>query len=240
MIGFDSKLQQQFTSFHKKETVTISSCQIKPAKQADQLEVIVKSFSGITRSPSKFTVPDDVGSAIQTSITMKKLDDMPLFQRINITAKAVRVYDPEHVPNGKTKQVVFLADNTGTGKLVLWEEDIGKIEKGLSYTLTGLVFRIYNHNKYLSMPKDVTIEEVPEIRDVNEGDDQEDSERCNLLKFPSCKAINPASFARSLSSSVLGRCTKCNMLQRVDQCQQHLPAQIRRMAQPLHSKPLGT
>ena len=129
LIGFDSKLQQQLASFHKKKnTVTISNCEVKPAKPADQPEVIVKRFSGSMCLPSK------LHCQMMWELQYKHL--LPLinwmiclsFSESTSLRKLYMCMIQNMVPNGKTKQYVFLADNTGTAKLVLWE-DIGKTEK---------------------------------------------------------------------------------------------------------------
>ena len=134
-VGFDTKMHQQMDKFYKdKETVTISNCEIRPSKVDDELEIIVKSSSGLQRSATKFQIPDDITGLYSIQcITIEHVEELPIFKKISITAKAVLVSDQEQVYNGKAKQDVKLADTTGSICLVLWESDVGKLQQGVSY-----------------------------------------------------------------------------------------------------------
>ena len=52
------------------------------------------------------------------------------------------------------KQDISMSGKSGNVKFILWEKDIGKIKKGMSYKLTNVIVREFNNIKYLSMPKD--------------------------------------------------------------------------------------
>ena len=58
------------------------------------------------------------------------------------------------VADNNLMQDVFIADKTGTARVTLWEENVGKVEEGRSYTLT---------TKYLTMGG---VAEVIAIEDI--------------------------------------------------------------------------
>ena len=65
------KMHQQMDKFYKdKETVTISNCEIRPSKVDDELEIIVKSSSGLQRSPTKFQIPDKLASTLSSALRL--------------------------------------------------------------------------------------------------------------------------------------------------------------------------
>ena len=232
MVGFDTKMHQQMDKFYKdKETVTISNCEIRPSKVDDELEIIVKSSSGLQRSPTKFQNPDDITGLYSIQcITIEHVEELPIFKKISITAKAVLVSDQEQVYNGKVKQDVKLADTTGSICLVLWESDVGKLQQGISYCFSGLVVRNKN---YISMHQDVTYEIVDDLNDIESDDDTADPEK-KQFEHASVVAVVQLDINRAClsckrkvdesSSAVLGRCTQCSTLQRLDKCQRNLHA----------------
>ena len=60
------------------------------------------------------------------------ISDLPLLKSVAVTAKVVEVHQPEQVFNGKTKQGVQISDLTGAVNLILWEDDVGMLEQGIS------------------------------------------------------------------------------------------------------------
>ena len=62
------------------------------------------------------------------------------------------VMEPIDVSGGKKKQNVTVANQTGTAKVILWEEHVDSLEVESSYRLKNVV-REYASQKYLSMPR---------------------------------------------------------------------------------------
>ena len=196
------------------------------------MEIIVKSSSGLQRSPTKFEIPDDITGLYSIQcITIEHVEALPIFNKISITAKAVLVSDQEQVYNGKVKQDVKLADTTGSTCLVLWESDVGKLQQGVSYCFSGLVVRTYNNKKCYSMHQDVTYEIVDDLNDIESDDDTADPE-IKQFQHASVVAVVQLDIYRAClsckqkvdesSSAVLGHCTQCSTLQRLDKCQRNL------------------
>ena len=55
-----------------------------------------------------------------------------MYDRVSIHIKVSNVTHPTEVPTGKKKQDVIIVDGSGSGKCVLWEENIGNLKGVLS------------------------------------------------------------------------------------------------------------
>ena len=64
------------------------------------------------------------------------------------------------------KQDVIVVDGSGSGKCVVWEENIGSLKEGECYLLKNVVVREYG-SKYLSMPKEGC--SIVPIEDIGSG-----------------------------------------------------------------------
>ena len=108
-------------------------------------------------------------------VNLKEVLSLVTFQRVTCEAKVVSVDEVEEVSGGKKKQDVLLGDSTGTLRLTLWEEEIGKMEEGVSYKLCGMVVREFRGRKFLSTSKqNSVIETIDDIGDVEEEDTDEE------------------------------------------------------------------
>lgn len=63
---------------------------------------------------------------------------------------------------------MYLADQTHSIKLVLWEEVINQVDCGKSYLFRGLTTRVFDYVKYLSTSEATIIEKKDKITNVNE------------------------------------------------------------------------
>lgn len=57
------------------------------------------------------------------------------------------------------KQEALFTDNSGTVRVVLWENDIARVTSGSNYKLSNVMVREYDQHKYLSLNKKSIIEE---------------------------------------------------------------------------------
>ena len=56
------------------------------------------------------------------------------------------------VYKGLKKQDCVVADSTGSCKIILCKDNVNLVGKGISYKLSGLIVRIYQGKKSLSIP----------------------------------------------------------------------------------------
>ena len=108
-------------------------------------------------SPKKINVStliaDDQKSKNET--TFEQLPEWHFFQKVNVTVKVIKVNNPVQLVE-KVKQDITVGDQTATGRVTLWEDNIGAFDEGRSYILKNFVVRVYQSTKYLSMGGDAT------------------------------------------------------------------------------------
>ena len=135
----------------------------------------------------------------------------------------------------KVKQDIIIADQTGTARVTLWEDHVGALDEGRSYTLKNFVVRMYQSAKYLSMGGDATeivpIEDIGVVATASDGEEEITLHNVTIIGVPhldthkaclQCKArVEPL-------TPPLGRCSKpdCKMLQRFDLCVDHTMAKL--------------
>ena len=95
---------------------------------------------------------------------------------VTVEVKVVDVEVTNTVTNkyGKelTMQNIVIADNSGQCRIVLWENEIGKMELQKSYCLQNVAVCIFNDIKYLTLTEStivVAIEDIGEIADPSLG-----------------------------------------------------------------------
>ena len=125
LVGCDDEQKKKLTAaYNKQEAVTLSNCEIKPSHQSTEMKVMVRKLTSIEQSPKKF---DITGVHV-----LGQIDHMDNFETVTVSVKAHRVENTVAIGGDakKMKQDVMIADITGTAKLVLWKDDIGKITDG--------------------------------------------------------------------------------------------------------------
>lgn len=75
------------------------------------------------------------------------------------------------------KQDCIIADASLHMRLVLWEEDVGKLQSGDSYQLENVMIQQYNMHKYLSLSGDATVTKVDDIEETETVDTESDREQ---------------------------------------------------------------
>ena len=133
----------------------------------------------VESSPKKFdfSQTDSQQAGLGTSaaeVTVNQISTLAAKQRISITVKVMNVSEPKEVQSKRqekplTKQDCkdcIVGDSSGRCRVVLWENDIGKIDKGCGYKLTNMLLREYAHVKYLSMSESAVVNQVEDIGDV--------------------------------------------------------------------------
>ena len=125
------------------------------------------------------------------------------------------------------------------------EKDVGRVEKGLTYSLTNAVVREFQNTKYLSMPKDnakleiaADVDMIDTIKDAD-ATDHEDESICtyemsnaevvaveHFHAYKMCILCNNKVEQSPSVAKSLGRCTKCETLQRLDRCSERVAAKL--------------
>ena len=95
------------------------------------------------------------------------------YQRVTVEGKVVELDVVKEVSGGKKEQDLVIADSSGSTRLTVWEEVIGKVVEGKSYRFTGMMVREFKGEKFLSTGKtDSKVEEIADIGEV-EVDEEE-------------------------------------------------------------------
>ena len=192
---------------------------------------MVKKFTNIIQSPKKIIV-DDI-EVTPKLIMLRDLDQIKQYEKVDVKAKAIKVGCKVQVGNGKMKQDVIMADATGIGRLTLWEDDIGILDEGTSYKLSNIMVCIYQNKRYLSKPRDSSsvIEPLSDIEDVID-DDVDMQENCKqegdvmeaeVIAVPMFQSYRTCISCKGkvlvdIGNDGLGRCTKCQTLQKLVKC----------------------
>ncbi len=235
LTGFGTAQQQLLAEYSKNRTpVKLSKCQVSNSMVEGKLQVVLKTYSNIDKSPTKFSVPENMILQQGKKLNIEQIHAVEDFQKVSVAIKAIKVTQPELVSD-KTKQDVYVADATGSIRLTLWQEDINKLDVNQSYLLKNVNVRSYQKLKYLSFPKnDATIEEISDLEDVCDLEQEivTDPELHNVevllvLNLQSYRACIACKAKVEPTSTTLGRCTKCLALQHVNKCESQVTAKLK-------------
>ena len=227
LVGFDCDNHAKLSGCcSSKEAVVIKKCQIKKARQNNDLELLVKSSTIVEKSPKKFKVETVVGNDSRMDMTVNKLWEVKNYQAVSVVVKVMRVDDEEKLTNGKCKQDVIVADSTGSITCVLWEGDIGMMEEKRSYRLQNVCVNSFRGNKFLSVGKETCkVSEVSDIGDVDINLVSEDGlvhlENVEVIGVQSIMCYRSCISCKGKVEEVkenTARCSKCAMLQKLDRC----------------------
>ena len=145
---------------------------MKKSQRDDDLEIFVGKNCQVVDSKKEFDLSKGVPKKVGRDITVAQLRDMDRFRRVVLKVKAIKVEEPGEAPGGKVKQDITIADDTGCARLTVWGAEIGRIENGKSYHLTGMTVREFRACKFLSTSIDHTsdITAIDDIGEVSETD----------------------------------------------------------------------
>ena len=174
-------------------------------------------------------------------VTTEDLPAIAVNETISIVGKIVHVDQPIEINSKKgqklTKQDCLLKDTKSTCRIVLWEENVGKLTRGTSIKLHNVKVKEYNGMRYLSLVADNSqLEELNNITDISDDEEDEPSSSsqlvlsqpaidvvtgeiiavqsiCDYLSCTSCQGgtvhtVNP----------VIGKCAKCTATVKLSKC----------------------
>ena len=140
LVGFNPSQRIRMKNLMKnKQAVKIDDCEVRHARRGQSMEILLKGSTKISMSPRKFEFSNIL---IQEEITpLSDLESKGVYDRVSVHIKVGNITHPTEVPTGKKKQDVIIVDGSGSGKCVLWGENIGNL-KGECYLLKNFVVRV--------------------------------------------------------------------------------------------------
>ena len=158
--------------------------------------------------------------------TLDELHGLSANQNITVSGKVSKVGDTTEITSKNTskhlmKQDCSLKDCKGSVRIVLWENDIGKLTEDTSYKLENVLLREYGGTKYLSVSENTIITEVSDIGDIIDSDSEDEQiegRKCiegeitaisNTTEYYSC--INCNAKVNSVNE-LIGECSKCGAI----------------------------
>lgn len=228
LIGFESWQWEQLSKHNNKpHPVQFDNCTIQKSRYSEAMEVVVNNKTKMSLSPRKI---QRLQASIET-IPLNKLNDVPDYDFVTVSAKVGKASEKIEVKSGLFKQDLGISDETATGRLTLWQQTIGSLTVGTSYSLQGLQVRSFNNKKYLSEPKSgFEFSVVKDIQAVPLDSDDQDEEVLNASITGAWVTNNRMCQACKGNieciSDQFGTCEKCNMTQKLDNCAQKLSTKV--------------
>lgn len=139
VISFEPSLRSAMDlSMSKNDPISVVLCE---GRSGDK-ELLLNRSTKIESSPMKF---GEVKKKDAIVLEMNDLGCVGGNQKVNVMVKAKQVEVPEKVTNkdGKVlkKQDCVIGDASGCGRVVVWEDDVGKMEEDKSYKLVDVSVR---------------------------------------------------------------------------------------------------
>ena len=217
VIGFDAKVQKSLSEFHEnKDPVAMSNCEVKVGKYTSDLEVIVRHTSQLQKSPKKFDFDMSKFEYNDEVLMLNELPRLSNFQKVSVKVKVVSEKEVEIVKGGLRKQEYIIADSSGTSMITTWGDNVGVLQEGESYKLSGLSVRTYCNKKFLSIPKDnFTIAIADDIGEVVDYGEVEKERKMTGVVILGIKFFEVYSGCYSCRGKVtpttdkLGDCSRC-------------------------------
>lgn len=246
-VSFEPKLRADIEQLkQKKKPVALTRCKIQNNKMdSTSLEILANKFSSAEQSPKKFKV--DENSLFQEEDVADKiipLSDVPkvkVNQVITVLGKILSIGHPQQLKSkdGKplSKQDCTIADSTGSCRIVLWNENIGRFTTDQTYHLTEVSVRQYAGDVYLSLTANAEVKEADDIGEVIESvtDDADPSTGlaglkhcdsiaegeivsvCNVNEYTACVTCK-GKVLPSSTSNLIGQCSKCSTVMKISRC----------------------
>ena len=144
------------------------------------MAIQLKDDTALKKSSKTFDV-SQLEFDTDTAITIKLEEvESNLHQKVNVEVKAVAV---DEQITFASKQVT-VADSNALAEVVLWEENVGKLEDQCSYFLKNLMIREYGCSRFLGFDRDgseiVAIADIGSIKQID-GDTVEQLPNAQII-----------------------------------------------------------
>lgn len=172
MVSFDPQLRGPLAdSLSCRSPVAVTDCKVEDAEGVGTncaFKVIASRRGKILQSPKKFSLPLDLAELdpdTAKDVSVEEIDDIAVKQFVTVRVKVLSCSDPEEVNSKKTwrelkKQDCIVGDSTGVIRIVLWQDNIAKLEDDKCYKIKDAVVHLYDGKKYLSVSAKTTFEEI--------------------------------------------------------------------------------
>ena len=204
----------------ERSVVALSNSIMKRSSLSSELEVHMNKHSKVMSSPRKLSLGDVVLPLGRTI----KISDIPSLIGSQEIESEVQGGDGKEL----RKQDVMIADETGSCRLALWEDDVNSLDEGKSYCLVDMEVRRYGAMKYLSFTVKCSKELIVDLEKVNEEDvtaeESEDSGHVvsgeisaviSTSEYLSCKFCHSKVVSED---DVFAECTKCSAVMKLSYC----------------------
>lgn len=102
------------------------------------------------------------------TVSLEEMSTIDNYKKVNVSIKVVSVNAPDTVSD-LSHQNVFVADQTGSIRVCLWDNHIDTLKQGHSYNLTNFTVREFRSKKYLNMPRSgAEIKAINDLGSVSE------------------------------------------------------------------------
>lgn len=162
------------------------------------------------------------------AVQLQQIDDLAMNQVVTISVKVVTVEEPVTVSDKKLlKQDCFVADASGTTRVVLWQGDVGMLHPNASYKIEGLTVRTFQNVNHLSMGEQTTVQEIDDIGEVDDTlSDGECSKAPNNISGEIIAVLSAEEYSSCIScktkvrplNEVIGECPKCQTKMKLNRC----------------------
>ena len=149
---------------------------------------------------------------------MPSLDE---YDVVTVTATVIAVNEAQKVGQGKMKQEVTIADETGTCAVHLWEKDVDMLLQGKAYLLNKLTVRSYMDNNHLAFSSSgASAEEVDNFEDVIKLPEYplEKDEECTAVTIVGVQQLEQNAACINCKKNIpdsISTCPNCQTTQRV-------------------------
>ena len=217
---------------------------MKEGKWSSDLEIHMRTSTDIQKSPMKLEATSIIANLPDPSdvITLNQLPSLANYQRVNLKVKVITVKDEEKMNNGLIKQECVISDSTGTAKITAWEDNVDLFVEQNSYSITGVTVRSFKGQKFLSIPKDgFKSESIEDIGAVAQSNPELETKRtlinvqvCGVKFFDSYNGCYSYKSKVHATSDKLGKCNRCNTIQRLDKCMPQATAKLELRSETEH------
>ena len=225
-------------SFEASSPVKLSQFQLKPNRRTNEEEIIVNKQTKLD-NPSEheisFNITTEEIDYATTTTTVCDAKKVKPGRAITVLGRLTFQGGTEHIDvRGKSlkKQETILTDETVSIRLVLWENDIQKVQSRETYKLERSVLREFDNQPYITINKETKISKVSQTI-ANPDDDLANTYKEFTISCPpegilathrslSCKRCANSMVEHTVGKTI--KCSECGLLQLSRLCEKKVHA----------------